>query len=55
MTDPSEIIIERSPAQQAAHLNALREELKPLGYSVVSTDWLRRLNEVILKRNLEVK
>lgn len=37
------IIIERSDAQKAARIDALRAELKGLGYSVVLTTYLAAL------------
>jgi hypothetical protein len=50
MIDLSEIIIDRSPAAKAAFVNKSREELKKLGYEVVSTEWLRlRMAEPVRK------
>lgn len=37
---PDSPLLDRSPAQKAARVDQLREELKDLGYSVVSTNWL---------------
>jgi hypothetical protein len=49
-----EIIIDRTPLEKAIHLETLRAELEQLGFTVVRTEWLRRLNVEILKRKLEV-
>jgi hypothetical protein len=48
-----DIIIDRTPREKAIHLESLRAELLGLGYEVVSSEWLRRLDEAILKRKLE--
>ena len=48
-----DIIIDRTPKEKAIHLESLRAELLGLGYEVVSSEWLRRLDEAILKRKLE--
>ena len=48
-----EIIIERSPIDKAIRLENLRTELLDLGYTAVSTEWLRKLDQAILKRKLE--
>jgi hypothetical protein len=48
-----DIIIDRSPLEKAIHLESLRAELSDMGFTVVSTEWLRRLNKEILKRKLE--
>lgn len=48
-----DIIIERSPRDQAAHMERLRAELDKAGYTVVKTEWLDRLNAAILKRGIE--
>jgi hypothetical protein len=39
----TEIIIDKNEAQKAARVDALREELKALGYSVVLTTYLAAL------------
>jgi hypothetical protein len=49
-----DIIIDRTPLEQAIHIETLRAELEQLGFTVVRTEWLRRLNVEILKRKLEV-
>jgi hypothetical protein len=41
--DESTIIIDRSAAQKLARIDALRQELKPLGYTVVLTNYLAAL------------
>jgi hypothetical protein len=42
-------IIDRSPAQKLAHLARLREELREMGYSVVTTAWLSvTLDKIVL-------
>jgi hypothetical protein len=38
--DLNEIIIDRSAKDKAALINRRRDELKPLGYSVVDSKWL---------------
>jgi hypothetical protein len=43
MTDLDTIIVDKSPAQKIARVDKLREELKPLGYSVVLTTYLAAL------------
>ena len=48
-----DIIVDRTPLEKSIRVETLRIELSDLGYSVVSTDWLRRLNKEILKRKLE--
>lgn len=52
----SEIIIDRSPLEQAIHIETVRAELSELGFTVVKTDWLHRkiIEEQIRKRKLEV-
>jgi hypothetical protein len=40
MIDLANIIIDRSPKDKAAFVNKRRDELKPLGYSVVDSKWL---------------
>lgn len=52
--DLHDIIIERSPREKAIHLETLRAELLGLGYEVVSTAWLKRLEEAIKKQRLEM-
>lgn len=43
------IIIDRSPAQKLLRLTALREELRDMGYSVVTTAWLAAtLDKIVL-------
>jgi len=37
------IIIDRSPAQKAILVDKLREELKPMGYSIILTTYLAAL------------
>jgi len=49
-----DIIIDRTPLEKAIHLETLRAELEKEGFTIVSTEWLRRLNVEILKRKLEV-
>lgn len=34
------VVIDRSPAQKLLRLTKLREELREMGYSVVTTAWL---------------
>jgi len=48
-----EIVIDRTPLEKAIRVEKLRTELLDLGYTVVSSEWLRRLDEAILKRKLE--
>jgi hypothetical protein len=48
-----DIIIDRSPRDQAIHLEKIRAELDKAGYTVVKTEWLDRLNAAILKRGIE--
>lgn len=48
-----DIIIERSPLEKEIHLESLRAELLELGYEVVSTDWLHRLDAQLIKRKVE--
>ena len=50
LADP---IIDRSTLAKEIHLESLRKELLDLGYEVVSTGWLRRLDEAIRKQRLE--
>lgn len=51
MIDLAKIIIDRSNTQIEARVNAMRAELMELGYSVVSTNWLRvKLAEPVRKR-----
>jgi len=38
-----DVIIDKNPRQKALRVDALRAELKDLGYSVVSTRWLAGL------------
>ena len=45
-------VVERSPQQKAIRLEAIRTELEPQGFTIVSTEWLCKLNEAILKRKL---
>jgi hypothetical protein len=54
MTPDIDILIDRTPAEKAIRVESLRVELLGLGYEVVSTDWLRRLDEAIQKRKVEV-
>ncbi len=53
-----EIVLDRSPAQKAIFANKCRDELKPLGYSVVTTEWLAQammdLAKLDLKKRREV-
>jgi hypothetical protein len=49
----NDVIIERSPLEKAIRLENLRTELLDLGYTAVSTEWLRKLDQAILKRKLE--
>lgn len=53
MTNLHDIIIDRSPLEKAIRRESMIAELALDGLTVVSTDWLRRLNKEILKRNLE--
>ena len=46
-------IVDRSDLQKSIRLESLRAELEKEGYEIVSIAWLRRLNEMILKRKLE--
>ena len=41
--DLYDVIIDRSPAQKAIRVDAIRAELKDLGYSVVLTTYLAAL------------
>jgi hypothetical protein len=50
-----EFVIDRTPLEKAIHLESLRAELEKLGYTAVSTDWLRRLNKEIIKRKLDAQ
>jgi len=52
--NPLDMMIERTPLEQAIRLETLRAELDKEGFTIVSTEWLRRLNVEILKRKLEV-
>lgn len=36
----ADVIIDRSPMEKLARLAKLREELREMGYSVVTTEWL---------------
>jgi hypothetical protein len=49
----ADVMIDRSPIEKAIRVEKLRTELLDLGYTVVSSEWLRRLDEAILKRKLE--
>jgi len=51
--NPLDMIIERTPLEQAIRLENLRTELLEMGYTAVSTEWLRKLDQAILKRKLE--
>jgi hypothetical protein len=51
--NPLDMMIERTPLEQAIRLETLRAELDKEGFTVVRTEWLRRLNVEILKRKLE--
>ena len=50
-----DIIIDRSPLEQAIHVETVRAELSDLGFTVVRTEWLHRkiIEEQIRKRKLE--
>ena len=41
--NPMDVIVDRSPKQKAKRIDALRAELKELGYSVVATKYLNTL------------
>jgi hypothetical protein len=45
--------IDKSELQKAIRIESLRTELLELGYTTVSTEWLRKLDQAILKRKLE--
>lgn len=47
------IMIDRSPAQKAAFVNRRRDELKPLGYSIVTTEWLAKAMMELAKLDLK--
>lgn len=47
------IMIDRSPAQKAALVKRRREELKPLGYSIVTTEWLAKAMMELAKLDLK--
>ena len=49
----NDMIVDRTPLEKAIRVEKLRTELLDLGYTVVSSEWLRRLDEAILKRKLE--
>jgi hypothetical protein len=51
----AEIIIDKSPLQQAIHVEDLRVELSDLGFTVVSTEWLQKklVADKIRQRQLE--
>jgi len=49
-----DVIIDRSPLEKAIRRESMIAELAQDGLTVVSTDWLRRLNVAILKKKLEV-
>ena len=51
--NPLDMMIERTPLEQAIRLENLRTELLELGYEVVSSEWLHRLDAQLLKRKLE--
>jgi len=53
MIDLHEIIIERSARDKAALLNRRRDELKPLGYSIVDSKYLTTL--MVLAKRLAPK
>jgi len=48
-----DVVIDRSPLQKSIRLETLRIELEAQGYQIVSTAWLRKLNDIILKKRLE--
>ena len=50
-----DIIIDRSPLEQAIHIETMRAELSDLGMTVVSTEWLQRklVADKIRERHLE--
>lgn len=47
------IFVEQSELQKAIRLESLRKELLGLGYEVVPTAWLAKLDAAILKRKME--
>lgn len=49
-----DIIIDRTPLEKEIRLESLRAELLELGYEVVSTEWLHRLDAQLIKRKMEV-
>jgi len=49
----TDVMIDRTPLEKAIRVEKLRLELLDLGYTVVSSEWLRRLDQAILKRKLE--
>lgn len=54
MTNPLDIIIDRTPLEKKIRLETLRAELDKEGFTIVKTSWLARLNAVILKRGIQV-
>jgi hypothetical protein len=46
--------VDKSQLQKSIRVESLRAELLELGYTIVSTDWLRRLDEAIQKQRLEL-
>ncbi len=58
MTDITEVILDRSPTQKAIFANKCRDQLRPLGYAVVTTEWLAQammdLAKLDLKKRREV-
>jgi hypothetical protein len=50
-----DIIIDRTPREKAIHLESLRAELLELGYEVVSTEWLHRLDAQLLKSKVDAQ
>lgn len=49
------IFVEQSELQKAIRLENLRKELLGLGYEVVPTAWLAKLDAAILKRGLDAR
>ena len=48
-----DVVIERSPLEKSIRLETIRAEIEQGGkFTVVSNDWLDRLNAIIVKRKL---
>lgn len=50
--NPLEMIVDRTPAEQKIFVEKMRRELKPYGYSVVSTEWKSAVLKVLQPKAL---